>query len=225
VASGTRDAGRGLKAELRRQVSSAGLGQRLANSWRDKHYPNQELDAATLVYTKGPQIIRAFDEGAVIRSKRGRFLAIPTENAPRKGTDGKRISPRNFSSPWRAKLKVRSPTIARTMQPPVPQYIEAAEEHENRDSSTTVSGTPSPLRSTGCTASRASKIPPSKLSQFLRASSRTSSTGPATAVAAPSRRKANARCLIPLGFPASSRAALPDLDAVSDGFTTQRQLN
>jgi hypothetical protein len=53
VASGTRDAGRGLKVELRRQVASAGLGQRLANSWRDKHYPNQKLDAATLVYTKG----------------------------------------------------------------------------------------------------------------------------------------------------------------------------
>jgi transposase len=83
VAAGTRDAGRGLKTELRRQVASAGLGQRLANSWRDKHYPNQELDAASLVYTKAPQIIRAFDEGAVIRSKRGRFLAIPTENAPR----------------------------------------------------------------------------------------------------------------------------------------------
>jgi hypothetical protein len=43
-----------------------------------------------------PQIIRAFDEGAVIRSRRGRFLAIPTESAPRKGTDGKRISPRTF---------------------------------------------------------------------------------------------------------------------------------
>jgi Family of unknown function (DUF6441) len=96
VAAGTRDAGRGLKTELRRQVASAGLGQRLANSWRDKHYPNQKLDAAILVYTKAPQIIRAFDEGAVIRSRRGRFLAIPTENAPRKGTDGKRISPSTF---------------------------------------------------------------------------------------------------------------------------------
>jgi hypothetical protein len=32
----------------------------------------------------------------VIRSKRGRFLATPTENAPRKGTDGKRISPSTF---------------------------------------------------------------------------------------------------------------------------------
>ena len=96
VATGTREAGRGLKAKLRRQVASAGLGQRLANSWRDKYYPNQKLDAASLVYTKAPQIIRAFDEGAVIRSKRGRFLAIPTENAPRKGTDGRRVSPSTF---------------------------------------------------------------------------------------------------------------------------------
>ena len=96
VTIGTREAGRGLRTELRRQVTSAGLGQRLANSWRDKHYPNQKLDAASLVYTKAPQIIRAFDEGAVIRSRRGRYLAIPTENAPRKGTDGKRISPSTF---------------------------------------------------------------------------------------------------------------------------------
>jgi Family of unknown function (DUF6441) len=96
VAIGTRDAGRGLKTELRRQVGSAGLGQRLANSWRDRHYPNQKLDAASLVYTKAPQIIRAFDQGTVIRSRRGRFLAIPTENAPKKGSDGKRISPSTF---------------------------------------------------------------------------------------------------------------------------------
>jgi hypothetical protein len=96
VATGTREAGRGLKTELRRQVASAGLGQRLANSWRDKHYPNRKLDAASLVYAKAPQIIRAFDEGALIRSKRGRFLAIPTENAPRKGSDGRRISASTF---------------------------------------------------------------------------------------------------------------------------------
>jgi hypothetical protein len=96
AAAGTREAGRGLRTELRRQVASAGLGQRLANSWRDRHYPNQKADAASLVYTKAPQIVRAFDEGAVIRSRRGRFLAIPTENAPRKGTDGRRISPSNL---------------------------------------------------------------------------------------------------------------------------------
>ena len=48
VTAGTRDAGRSLRTELRRQVTSAGLGQRLANSWRDRHYPNQKLDAASL---------------------------------------------------------------------------------------------------------------------------------------------------------------------------------
>ena len=61
VATGTRDAGRGLRTELRRQVTNAGLGQRLANSWRDRHYPNQRFDAASLVYTKAPQIMRPFE--------------------------------------------------------------------------------------------------------------------------------------------------------------------
>jgi hypothetical protein len=115
VATGTRNAGRGLKTELRRQVASAGLGQRLANSWRDRHYPNRKLDAASLVYTKAPQIVRAFDEGAVIRSRRGRFLAIPTENAPRKGTDGKRISPTTFPEhrfgPLRFVPRPRGPSL------------------------------------------------------------------------------------------------------------------
>jgi hypothetical protein len=98
VASGTKNAGRGLKTGLRRQVTSAGLGQRLANSWRDKHYPNENLDAASLVYSKAPQIIRAFDEGALIRAKLGRFLAIPTENAPRRGIDRKQIARAVFPS-------------------------------------------------------------------------------------------------------------------------------
>jgi hypothetical protein len=96
LTGGTREAGRGLKTELRRQVASASLGQRLANSWRDKHYPNRKLDAASLVYTKAPQIIRAFDEGAVIRSRSGLWLAIPTPNAPRRGVGGRRINPGNF---------------------------------------------------------------------------------------------------------------------------------
>jgi hypothetical protein len=37
VATGTREAGPALRTELRRQVGRAGLGQRLANSWWDKH--------------------------------------------------------------------------------------------------------------------------------------------------------------------------------------------
>jgi hypothetical protein len=42
---------------------------------------NRKLDAASLVYNQGAEIIRAFDEGAVIRSRRGRFLAIPPRMA------------------------------------------------------------------------------------------------------------------------------------------------
>jgi hypothetical protein len=96
VTAGVRRAGEGLKGELRQQVTGAGLGGRLANAWRDRHYPNGKVDAASLVWTKAPQIIRAFAEGVTIRSRRGRWLAIPTENAPRRGTDGKRISPSTF---------------------------------------------------------------------------------------------------------------------------------
>jgi hypothetical protein len=32
---------------MRQLVASAGLGRRLANSWSDRHYPNQKLDAAS----------------------------------------------------------------------------------------------------------------------------------------------------------------------------------
>jgi hypothetical protein len=37
--------------------------------------------------------VRAFDEGTVIRAKRGLWLAIPTPSAPKRGVGGKRISP------------------------------------------------------------------------------------------------------------------------------------
>ena len=82
VIIGTREAGRGLKAELRRQVASAGLGQRLANSWRDST-TRPATRRREPGYTKAPQIIRAFNEAAVIRSTRKHFLprapSPPTE--------------------------------------------------------------------------------------------------------------------------------------------------
>ena len=55
------------------------------------------LGAASLVFTKAPLLIRAFTEGALIRARGGRFLAVPTPAAPAIGTDGKRISPKNFA--------------------------------------------------------------------------------------------------------------------------------
>ena len=96
VAAGVKEAGDGLKSGLRKQVVSAGLGSRLSRTWRSRAYPNKGHDAATLVWSKAPQIIRTFDEGAVIRSKSGLWLAIPTPAAPKRGVGGKRINPGNF---------------------------------------------------------------------------------------------------------------------------------
>jgi hypothetical protein len=96
VTAGIKEAGRGLKTDLRKQVVSAGLGVRLSRTWRERTYPNRGHDAASLVWSKAPQIIRTFDEGAVIKSKSGFWLAIPTPQAPKRGVGGKRINPSNF---------------------------------------------------------------------------------------------------------------------------------
>jgi len=98
VTAGVKDAGRGLKGDLRKQVVAAGLGPRLARTWRETTYPRgkSSMRAATLVWSKAPLIIRTFDEGAVIRSKSGLWLAIPTPAAPKRGVGGKRINPSNF---------------------------------------------------------------------------------------------------------------------------------
>ena len=96
VVAGTQRAADGLKYEMRAQVTSAGLGRRLANSWRGKTYENKKLDAAGRVWTKAPTIMRAFDEGVTIKSQKGFWLAIPTPAAPRRGIGGKRISPSTF---------------------------------------------------------------------------------------------------------------------------------
>lgn len=89
----------GLRDELRQQVRAGGLGNRLANSWRGQVYPRAGVESfgpAGMVFSKAPQIHRAFDEGAVIRSKLGFFLAVPTPAAPKRGAGGKRITPSNF---------------------------------------------------------------------------------------------------------------------------------
>ena len=92
-AAGVKEAGDGLKGELRRQVITAGFGQRLAKTWRGRTFSNRGHDAASLVWSKAPQIVRAFDEGAVIRSRSGFWLTIPTPAAPTRGPTGKRITP------------------------------------------------------------------------------------------------------------------------------------
>ena len=94
VTNGVRQATDGLKFELRGQVTSAGLGQKLANTWRGQVYPKggTSLNAAGFVFSKAPQIIRAFDQGVLIRSSKGFFLAIPMPAAG-KAAMGKKITP------------------------------------------------------------------------------------------------------------------------------------
>jgi len=115
VVAGVKEAGDGLKGSLRKQVVSAGLGSRLARAWRSRAYPNKGRDAASLVWTKAPQIVRTFDEGTVIRSKSGFWLAIPTPAAPKRGVGGKRITPANFPEhrfgPLRFVYRVRGPSL------------------------------------------------------------------------------------------------------------------
>ena len=96
-----------LKDQLRSQVVDAGLGARLANAIRSKRYPETEpsLNASALVWAKSPKIFAAFEEGTVVRSPKGIALAIPTEHAPKRGPNGRKISPSNFPESAYGKLK------------------------------------------------------------------------------------------------------------------------
>ncbi|MDX9862649.1 MAG: DUF6441 family protein [Rhodospirillales bacterium] len=95
VTAGIREATNGLKLELRQQIVGAGLGRRLANTWRSEVYPKGQnsISAAGLVFSKAPNIVRAYADGALIRSKHGLFLAIPTPAAGRYGDGRKKITP------------------------------------------------------------------------------------------------------------------------------------
>jgi hypothetical protein len=95
VTAGIREATDGLKTELRRQVTSAGLGSRLANTWRGEVYPKGEpsIGAAGYIWSKAPGIVRLYAEGAVIRSKHGLYLAISTPAAGKYGDARKKITP------------------------------------------------------------------------------------------------------------------------------------
>jgi hypothetical protein len=95
ITGGVRAATLGLKTELRGQITGAGLGQRLANTWRSRIYPEgeQSLGAAGLVWSKAPNLIRLYGEGAIIRSKQGLYLAIPTPAAGRFGDRRQKITP------------------------------------------------------------------------------------------------------------------------------------
>ena len=94
VSAAIREAGTGLKAAWRGQITGAGLGTRLGNSIRLASFPKSgdSLNAAALVWSNAPVIIGAHDTGPLNQSKDGFWLAIPTPAAG-KSKKGGRITP------------------------------------------------------------------------------------------------------------------------------------
>lgn len=90
-----------IKGAWRDEVRRA-LGPKLANAIRSRVYPDREpsMDAAGLVYARpgkgrkggAAEILSSHENGAVIRSADGFWLAIPTEEAGR-ARRGKRLTP------------------------------------------------------------------------------------------------------------------------------------
>ena len=75
------------KLSLRQEIRSSGLGERLATTWRFQAYGHgrsSPLNPVALVFSKAPKIVTAFSANTVITPK-GTYLAIPTENTPRRG--------------------------------------------------------------------------------------------------------------------------------------------
>lgn len=99
-----------LKNDLREDVVAAGLGRRLALTWRSKVYPEggrNSLDPAGWVWTKSPKLIEVYENGAMIRPTGGRrYLALPSKNVPMKGR-GKRMTPLDVELSFNQDLIIR----------------------------------------------------------------------------------------------------------------------
>ncbi|WP_417491871.1 DUF6441 family protein [Maricaulis sp.] len=76
------------KAQLRNDTEAA-LGPRVARTWRSRVYPNRGSKASIAPsvtwWSNAPHIVRAFSEATTIRAGTGKYLALPTENAPQSG--------------------------------------------------------------------------------------------------------------------------------------------
>lgn len=115
-----REETRDLTMDYRQQVRDAGMGNRLANTWRAEVYPTggRSLNPAGYVWSNAPAIIDAFARGAFIRPVNGaKWLWIPTRNVParrRGGTyassvkrsNGTRMSPEEVELHFNAELQV-----------------------------------------------------------------------------------------------------------------------
>ncbi len=109
----------GLKGELREQITGAGLGMQLANTWRGKRYPEsgQSADAVAFVWSKAPVIIDAFERGVTIRSAQGFWLAIPTPAAGATGLDASGGKKKVTPGAWERRTGMRLRFVYRRGQP------------------------------------------------------------------------------------------------------------
>jgi hypothetical protein len=119
VTTAMREVTEGLKTDLRADVVDAGLGQRLANAWRGKTYPEAgaSLEAASFVWSKAPNIVDAFDRGVTIRSSRGFWLAIPTTAAGLRGLSPEGARKRITPGGWERRTGMRLRFVYRRGQP------------------------------------------------------------------------------------------------------------
>lgn len=119
VTAGMRQAGDGLKTSLRDDVVSAGLGERLARTWRGTTYPQagESLEAAAFVWSRAPKLIDAFDRGVTIRSSRGFFLAVPTAAAGAVGRTATGKAARITPGGWERRTGMRLRFVYRRGRP------------------------------------------------------------------------------------------------------------
>lgn len=95
LTSGMRKITEGAKKDLRNEIKAAGLGGKLANTWRGNTYPKGEnsFGPAGYIYSQAPHIIHAFERGPTVTAKNSKYLAIPTQYAMRR-VGRKRLTPR-----------------------------------------------------------------------------------------------------------------------------------
>lgn len=119
ITAGMRDAAAGLKQDLREDVVAAGLGERLAKTWRGKTFPEtgESAEAAAFVWSKAPRIIDAFDRGVTIRSPDGFWLAIPTAAAGTRGLGASGRAARITPGGWERRTGMRLRFVYRRGRP------------------------------------------------------------------------------------------------------------
>jgi hypothetical protein len=115
------DAARSVTRAMREVTDglNSALGQRLANTWRGKTYPEggASLEAASFVWSKAPNIVDAFDRGVTIRSHRGFWLAIPTAAAGVKGISAAGAMQRITPGGWERRTGMRLRFVYRRGRP------------------------------------------------------------------------------------------------------------